>query len=348
MAARLEGSDRLPNEHWLQWVIGRNPDLLRLRNVQREFPAFRPGVDGPARGLIDLVGLSTERTVRVHLLETKIGSNVMLVLQGLDYWIWAQANRAAITEFLEVPSDTPFEIDFVSSATGSKPAFGTHTASQAEALAGEIGWRFREVRDWFEAEPKFREYPRRSLRTGAGQDDPRRHTPGRFAHRLHERAVSAARVPLSARTFWTDVDDAIAPAARAAYGLLERQGRVHAFLTHVRSSQAFALNLFAPLVAEAHSRMLSSRFGPMASVEPVTFEFVVEADGLHERSAASSHTTQIDVVLSGVTGDGGTCRPTRRGEALRDRLQRVLGLGTRRRGRSASVLFARRVRRPGK
>ncbi|MEQ1504670.1 MAG: hypothetical protein ABMB14_20690 [Myxococcota bacterium] len=41
--ARLRGVDRLPDEHWLQAVLGADPERLGLSRVRRERPAFRPG-----------------------------------------------------------------------------------------------------------------------------------------------------------------------------------------------------------------------------------------------------------------------------------------------------------------
>ena len=40
--------------------------------------------------MIDFLGV--DNSGHLHIVETKIGGDEMLVLQGLDYWIWAQRN----------------------------------------------------------------------------------------------------------------------------------------------------------------------------------------------------------------------------------------------------------------
>ena len=49
----------------------------------REFPAWRPGSNRAA--YIDF--LANDAHGRLHVVETKIGADAMLVLQGLDYWL---------------------------------------------------------------------------------------------------------------------------------------------------------------------------------------------------------------------------------------------------------------------
>ncbi|MEQ1504671.1 MAG: hypothetical protein ABMB14_20695 [Myxococcota bacterium] len=238
----------------------------------------------------------------VHLVETKLGGDEMLVLQGLDYWVWAEANRAELTQLLDAPADAPFQIDFVVAADKGV-AIGTHSASQAEALAGEIGWRFREVVAWFGGEPKVREFRRRTVAPADRSAPPARHTPPRFAHQLQP-SLTAQFADLKAGVFHRDPVDGILPDARAAYRDLEARGLLHRFVGHVRSSQAFAINLFGPLDDAAVIAILAGPFGPMGSVERPLFEFSDAEDRLHERSAASQHTTQVDVVLTGVTEAG--------------------------------------------
>ena len=79
-------------ESVFQAYLARHPHLLGLdRTVCREFPARRVG---GGLGYIDLLGPDGDG--RVHLVETKRDTDVMLVLQGLDYWIWADAHAKRI------------------------------------------------------------------------------------------------------------------------------------------------------------------------------------------------------------------------------------------------------------
>ena len=96
---RQAGADRQPSEHWLQAVLRDCPGLLGLqdRPVLRELPAFRPKA-GVAlrRGFVDLVGVTQDG--RIGVVETKLGSDPMLVLQGLDYWTWVTAHGKELAE----------------------------------------------------------------------------------------------------------------------------------------------------------------------------------------------------------------------------------------------------------
>lgn len=290
---RLRGADRAPDEHWLQAVL-RDPKLLGFDRIVRELPAQRAGHGGWGRAYIDLVGVaSSRRGDRVHLVETKLGGDELLVLQGLDYWIWAEANRALLTAHLGVAEDSPIQLDFV------VDGLGVHAAAQAEALAGELPWRFRLVSDWFEGVPRFDDLPRRSALRADGTG-PARHTGPRFARRLHLTLAG----PRPRDAFFAHPAAAVLPEARPALRELEVRDLVHRFAAHVRSSQAFALNLFATLPPEGGVAILSDVFGPVAVVDPPVFEFFDPADRLCERSAASPHTTQVDVLLRGTTPGG--------------------------------------------
>ena len=163
--ARLSGADGGHAEHFLQARLADHPGVLGLvpESVRREFPCVRPGGE---RAYIDLLGVDS--TGSMHIVETKIGSDVMLVLQGLDYWAWAEAHRAALTAEFGVASNAPIKLDFVVARPASKGLpLGPYTAPQTEVLPWDLKWRFGLVEGWRLGEDpvsvKFGEVGRRAV-----------------------------------------------------------------------------------------------------------------------------------------------------------------------------------------
>jgi hypothetical protein len=155
-AARLlDGDDGGRREHRLQEALARmRPLPLGLTDaLRREYPSWRPYLKPRGRSFIDFLGCDAGPRLRV--IETKIGSDPMLVLQGLDYWIWVMANRAELARRFGLPTDEPqVAVDFVVSRTGhGKPAMGPYTASQSAALAGDVTHRFWEISGWEAGNP---------------------------------------------------------------------------------------------------------------------------------------------------------------------------------------------------
>jgi hypothetical protein len=115
---------------------------LGLIQVDREYPAWR--ADG-APGYIDFLGM--DERGQLHVVETKIGSDAMLVSQALDYATWVRAHASAIRRDLRWPDgdDTVVHVDFVlapkSTDKGQEPAMGPYTAGQLEALVPDVSWR---------------------------------------------------------------------------------------------------------------------------------------------------------------------------------------------------------------
>jgi hypothetical protein len=74
----------------------------------------------------------------------------MLVLQGLDYWIWATANRAELARILGLPTSAPeVVIDFVvSEATSGGGPISPYSRNQAHSLSSTVGHRFLEISNW--------------------------------------------------------------------------------------------------------------------------------------------------------------------------------------------------------
>ena len=150
-----EGSMYKADEHWLQAVLREEPALAGVETpVLREVPALRctgTGTDGAptwSRGYIDLLGADPQGSIR--LIETKLGSYDLLVLQGLDYYIWAQRHHSALARKLSLPDDAPLELHFVvGGRKGGSPSLSRYVAAQLEALAEDIPWRVHFIEDWF-------------------------------------------------------------------------------------------------------------------------------------------------------------------------------------------------------
>lgn len=150
---RLHGSKHHhPDEHYLQAVIRRAPDLVGVEQpALREVPAWRPkGTPGAwGRGYIDLVGLDGAGDIR--LVETKLAKNKdeLLILQGLDYFIWSRVYDVPLRARLSSGKGADVVIDYVVAVTPGSTAveLSPYARKQAEAL--DVPWRFRFVADWF-------------------------------------------------------------------------------------------------------------------------------------------------------------------------------------------------------
>lgn len=150
IVARLTEADTGHEEHRLQAALATAAATLSwgpAETLRREFPARRPG--GGA-GYIDFLRLDENGTL--HVVETKIGDDEMLVLQGLDYWIWAQANRAALEDHFSKPISNVV-IDYVIGVPGGaqvdqRPLLSSYAPAQLEALAPDVRWQVYLLGGW--------------------------------------------------------------------------------------------------------------------------------------------------------------------------------------------------------
>jgi Restriction Endonuclease associating with ARP len=296
MADRLDRSSVGYQEHLLQGLLMGRPRDLGLVAMQREFPSYRPPRQ---RAYIDFLGI--DAAGRIHVVETKIGNDEMLVLQGLDYWIWATAHAESLATHFGVDATPTVTVDYVVAEPTEGDVIGPYTAAQAEALAGSIPWRFHEVTDWHGAEPIVTPLARRQAPSSP------RYTSPRYAIALGHHLVQSAGAPLKRHVFYNDPQDGLVPVAHAVYDHLKARELLHPYIGHVRSSQAFALNLFAPLSGEDVVGLLRSLGLDIQHAHSPTFEYSDPEDRLGEHTSERPHATQVDVVLRGFDSAGSTC-----------------------------------------
>jgi hypothetical protein len=161
VGVRTEGDDasvRRDDEHLLQSVLRRFPAAVDIeQQVMREVPAWRPtdNVRPWARGYIDLVGLDGNGDIVIA--ETKIEKNAdpLFVLQGLDYYIWAQAYRSALVGRLGAAESARIRLNLVVGAhSAGTPHIPRYTRALAAALDENVVWSAQVVRNWAESDPR--------------------------------------------------------------------------------------------------------------------------------------------------------------------------------------------------
>jgi hypothetical protein len=145
-----------PDEHWLQSVLRHQPNVVGIEQpAMREVPAWRPHDTSTrwGRGFLDLFGLDGHGNMRI--VETKLTTNAddLLVLQGLDYFVWAHAYEAVLRSRLSAPKSASFELHYVMGVDPMKQKTKPSpcTAPLAAALdADAVPWRFQRVEHWYE------------------------------------------------------------------------------------------------------------------------------------------------------------------------------------------------------
>lgn len=295
IADRLTGADAANAEHELQERLAELRRTIGLRDVVREFPATRAGGE---RGYIDLLAVGADR--RIHVVETKIGPDPMLVLQGLDYWIWANAHREKLLSHLKGQFDIDLDahaapvIDFV---LGAKAGSYHHAATGAviTALDGSIRWRFHTIDGWDRDDTVIASTPPRRAPEEPGST-------ARYAGLLQEHLLDHAGHTVTGLRF-KDGAGILEP-ARPAYDDLVARGLTHGHVDHVRSSQAFALNLFAGLDPSEMAALWALIDPTVTHDRQLEFEYSDPADDLGEAQTTRPHQTQVDVALRGQTDNG--------------------------------------------
>ncbi len=309
---RLAEQDQGDVEHRLQGALALGPlrTALGLTELAREYPAWR----GDRRpGFIDFLGL--DRQNRLHVVETKVNpDDVTAVLQALDYVIWVQANAEKIRDKdkgrWQEPGGAEKSVacDFVcaprimpapdGSFAPRGHAIGGYLAGQLEAISPSIPWSISLVPDPLAEVPEMTRLPAHQVPpAGPLVAEPAQGL--RWAARVQAGLVSPARGHMHA-----DAESALLPAARPVLLDLAARNLDHRWVLHVRSSQAFALNLFAPLDEAGRRKVLGYLGHQVLRADPPEFEYSDDSDRLAESSHRSRHQTQVDVVLRGTGASG--------------------------------------------
>ncbi|MBL7487970.1 hypothetical protein I6A60_21425 [Frankia sp. AgB1.9] len=90
----------------------------------------------------------------------------MLVLQGIDYLVWANvpAHRERLAARLDIHPDVPISLRFVVGAPSTgKAGISPHTAAQVRSLRKTVAWRFSTVTGWQTDQPQTRHEPPRTI-----------------------------------------------------------------------------------------------------------------------------------------------------------------------------------------
>lgn len=159
-------------EHHLQAILRRHPDSLGLElPVLREVPAWRPKGPGKGktagktrgRGYIDLV--ATDGLGDITIVETKLAGDDQLVLQGLDYWMWASRGRNFewLRQRLHADPQASLRLLYaVGGKGGATPKLCKQALAQLDALHHEVNWSIALIRDWTEGKPQVELLPPRT------------------------------------------------------------------------------------------------------------------------------------------------------------------------------------------
>lgn len=299
-AARLAGQDHTNREAWLQARLASPHGVEALGlvgSVLRELPASRPV---GSRAYIDLLGVDAYGTI--HLVETKLGDDIMLALQGLDYWVWLHEHLDQVVTELRhrghhLPDRPKVVIDYViGQHADRRPATLRTLVQQLEALSGAVAWQLATVTGWHtpQGTRTIDRHPPRHL-----PDHLQRTPPPRFAVRLRDHLIRRADAAglLTRRVFLNEPTWTLRAAAGPALAQLRHQGLTHRMVDHVCSSHRFTIELFAGL-DPAQRLTLARHLDPHAhTVEPVHREYTDPHDRLREATIASPHATQVDVLL---------------------------------------------------
>ncbi len=290
---RLAGSDDSHVEHRFQARMLSIPPTHRLglEVLVPEYPAERAGPSRQAAGSIDFLGVDGDS--RLHIVETKVGgSEPTVLLQALDYWIWAEANRERLAEELGADRTLQTGLAVVILPAGEGAMLQRKNRHIADHLARSVPLRVYRAELGLGNDVRFRVLDRRTTNAQA-----------RFVDRMRAHTRSAAQL-----TPPTDAQD-IGPLAGLlsnAAGAAEQvaaAGDLHAFVGAAHSSQRFALNLFGPLDEDGVRALLTPLFGSMRTVQLPAFEWSDPNDHLREATTTRPFKTQVDVFLRGTTLD---------------------------------------------
>lgn len=141
---RRTGRDAEHPESLLQAGLAVAPELVGATELKREFPAWRP----QGTGSMDFLAANDGGNLEV--IETKIGPDEQLGVQGLDYWAWVSAHQAELLEQFHAATPIEPEPPMLRFVLGCSPKTLLHAAARAtiSALHDVIPWRVHVLTDW--------------------------------------------------------------------------------------------------------------------------------------------------------------------------------------------------------
>lgn len=226
------------------------------------------------------------------------------MLQGLDYWIWAMAHRKELAEHLNrtlgvaLPATPPVMLDFVVAEKAGE-IVSPYTAAQLEVLDGSIPWQVYRFDGWDHDNASISSFGRRRV-----PPKPTSVAWPRFAVRLESDLVTRADTALHRRVFFAESGAGVFDAAKPGLEALRQRVVAHRYADHVRSSQAFALNLFAGLPEPVLGSLWQLIDPTVTTSDGIEFEYIDPHDTLGELQPTRPHQTQVDVLLRGRRPDG--------------------------------------------
>src|SRR5690606_18891163 len=125
----------------------------------------------------------------------------------------------------------------------------------------------------------------------------------RWAERLHDELLGRSTGNLAGPVFAVP-GGGIYPAAHPVYEQLRVADSLHRFVDHVRSSQAFAINLFGGLDDARQALLWWALTGADVSPTGLELEWIDPLDALAESQPTRPHQTQIDVMLRAIDSTG--------------------------------------------
>jgi hypothetical protein len=136
---RSSGGDAENQEHRLQAALA---NQWGLAIDQREFPARRPY---GGSGFIDLLRVNG---TSVEVVETKLGFDERLLLQGIDYVVWAQGNADLLRDHFKLVADPKVKLRLIVGNPTTQPALLARWAGQRQHLSHDLDVEWQEMPDW--------------------------------------------------------------------------------------------------------------------------------------------------------------------------------------------------------
>lgn len=141
---RRTGLDADHAESLLQAGLAVAPELVGATELKREFPVWRP----QGTGSMDFLAVNDGGNLEV--IETKIGPDEQLGVQGLDYWAWVTAHQVELLEQFQTATPAEPEPPMLRFVLGCSEETLLHAAARATigALHDAIPWRVHVLTDW--------------------------------------------------------------------------------------------------------------------------------------------------------------------------------------------------------